>query len=139
MSFSKTTAAVLPPPSERYSTLAWLRKNLFSTWYDALLTLAALYLLVVGGRGFLTWVFTQARWAVITANLRLFMVGQYPAVYLWRVWLCIGILALIIGITWGIWLYGRRVPGLLLAAIPFALLLLPATLVNRSALAAVAS
>lgn len=139
MSFSRTTTAVLPPPSQRYSALAWLRKNLFSTWYNSLFTLTTLYILFVGGRGFLAWVFTQARWTVITANLRLFMVGQYPAVHIWRVWLCIGLLALVIGVTWGIWLYGRRLPGLLLAAIPFTLMLLPAALVNRAALAAVGS
>jgi len=137
MTFPRTTATVLPPPSERYSALAWLRKNLFNTWYDALLTLATLYFLVAGGRGFLTWVFTQARWAVITTNLRLFMVGQYPAIYIWRIWLCIGALAFIIGVTWSIWLYGRRLPGLLLAVLPFALMLLPAALTNRMALAAV--
>lgn len=137
MTHSKSIAAILPPPSERYSALGWLRKNLFGAWYDTLLTLVSLYLLFVLGRGLLTWVFTQARWEVITTNLRLFMVGQYPADQLWRVWLCIAILAFIIGVTWGIWVYGRRIPGLLLLALPFAFMLLPGSLVNRPALVAV--
>lgn len=137
MTHSKPIAAILPPPSERYSALGWLRKNLFGAWYDTLLTLVSLYLLFVLGRGLLTWVFTQARWEVITTNLRLFMVGQYPADQLWRVWLCIAILAFIIGVTWGIWVYGRRIPGLLLLALPFAFMLLPGSLVNRPALVAV--
>ncbi len=137
MSQAKISSAVLPPPTERYTALGWLRKNLFSTWYDALLTFIVAYLLFAGGRAILTWIFTQARWEVITTNLRLFMVGQYPAGQIWRVWLCVGALAFIIGVTWGIWLYGRRLTGLLLAAVPFLLMLLPASLVNRTALAAV--
>lgn len=137
MSYSNATTAVLPPPTERYSALGWLRKNLFGAWYDALFTLVAFYLVFTLGRGLLIWVFTQARWAVITTNLRLFMVGQYPAAHIWRVWLCVAILAFIIGVTWGIWVYGRRIPGLLLLALPVAFMLLPSALVNRMALAAV--
>lgn len=34
----------------------------------------------------LEWVLTQARREVITANFRLFIVGQYPVAATWRVW-----------------------------------------------------
>ena len=57
-----------------------------------LLFLAALIV-----RGVLEWAFTQARWEVITANLRLFMVGQYPVAAIWRIWACVALLALLIG------------------------------------------
>ena len=56
MSYSNATTAVLPPPTERYSALGWLRKNLFGAWYDALFTLVALYLVFTLGRGLLIWV-----------------------------------------------------------------------------------
>jgi hypothetical protein len=72
------TAEALPPPTERSSVVRWLHKNLFSTWYNALLTVVMLFLAALIVRGVVEWAFTQARWEVITANLRLFMVGQYP-------------------------------------------------------------
>ena len=90
------TAEVLPPPTERSSIVRWLHKNLFSTWYNALLTVVMLFLAVLIVRGVLEWAFTQARWEVITANLRLFMVGQYPVAAIWRIWACVALLALLI-------------------------------------------
>lgn len=120
-----TQAVVLPPPTERYTLLGWLRRNLFSTWYNALLTFAAAALIVAVARPLLAWTFTQAEWAVVAANLQLFMVGQYPRDELWRVWLCVGLAAALVGLTWGVWVRGRRGLGVLLAALPFALALLP--------------
>ena len=55
------TAEVLPPPTERYSIVRWLHKNLFSTWYNALLTVVMLFLAALIVRGVLEWAFTQAR------------------------------------------------------------------------------
>jgi len=118
-------AVVLPPPTERYTLLGWLRRNLFSTWYNALLTFAAAGLIVAAARPLLAWAFTQAEWAVVAANLQLFMVGQYPRDELWRVWLCLGLAAALVGLTWGVWVRGRRGLGVLLAVLPFALALLP--------------
>ncbi|MFM8297634.1 MAG: amino acid ABC transporter permease, partial [Microcystis aeruginosa] len=33
----------------------WLRKNLFNTWYNVILTLAGLFLSLWGGLSFLDW------------------------------------------------------------------------------------
>lgn len=111
----------LAPPSERLSALRWLRKNLFSTWYNALLTVLALGLLIAILRPLATWLFSEAQWQVVAANQRLFMVGLYPADQLWRVWLCLILLGVIIGVSWGIWAGSRRIAGLLVATVPFAL------------------
>src|SRR6266498_2587227 len=105
---------ILPPPSERISPLGWARKNLFSTWYDTLLTLVALVLLYAVLRPALTWILTQARWGVIVVNLRLFLTGTYPVDQLWRGWLVLHFLAAISGLTWGVWVRGRRVLGTLI-------------------------
>ncbi len=117
-------AEVLPPPTERYTALGWLRKNLFSTWYNALLTVIFSAIVVLLLRGFLEWAFTQARWEVITTNLRLFMVGQYPAAATWRAWACVILLALLIGLSWGIWGRNQRAGAIAFGALPFLLAIL---------------
>ncbi len=117
-------AEVLPPPTERYTVLGWLRKNLFSTWYNALLTVISIVLLALALRSLLDWTLGQARWEVITTNLRLFLVGQYPVAATWRVWACVALLSLLIGLSWSIWGRGRRAGALASGALPFALAIL---------------
>lgn len=109
---------ILPPPVERYTVLGWIYKNLFSTWYNGLLTFLALGLIYAVTRPVLTWAFTQARWAVVTVNMRLLMVGQYPLTELWRVWLCVHLLAAIGGLSWGIWIRRYRALGWILLVAP---------------------
>ena len=116
-------AEALPPPFERYTLLGWLRRNLFSTWYNALLTVLCLALIALAGRGALEWALGQARWEVITANLRLFLVGQYPASATWRVWACVGLLAALIGLSYGVWGRGRRANALGVVGLPVVLAL----------------
>ena len=98
------TAAVdtIEPPSTSVGVLGWLRKNLFSTWYNALLTIVMLWLIYVVGTGLLNWAFTGARWNVIGANLRLFMVGPYPPDQVWRVWLVVALVSVLFGLSAGV-------------------------------------
>jgi general L-amino acid transport system permease protein len=121
----------LPPHRERYNLIGWSRHNLFSTWYNGLLTVFGLLLSVWAIRGFLIWAFTEAQWEVIPTNLRLFLVGQYPAEQLWRIWIGLFLLAALIGISWGIW--GRQLGffGLILFAAPLLLAILPFSLEAR--------
>jgi general L-amino acid transport system permease protein len=116
-------AEALPPPFERYTLLGWLRRNLFSTWYNALLTVLCLALIALAGRGALEWALGQARWEVITANLRLFLVGQYPASATWRVWACVGLLAALIGLSYGVWGRGWHADALGVVGLPVVLAL----------------
>ncbi|PJF48879.1 MAG: amino acid ABC transporter permease [Chloroflexi bacterium] len=117
-------AEALPPPTERYTVLGWLHKNLFSTWYNALLTVIFGVVVILLLRSALEWALTQARWEVITANLRLFMVGQYPAAATWRAWACVVLLALLIGLSWGIWGRNQRAGAITFGALPFLLAIL---------------
>jgi len=117
---------ILPPPVERYTALGWAYKNLFNTWYNSLLTFIAVGLVYALAKPVLNWALHAARWEVVVVNIRLLMVGQYPVDQLWRAWLCLHILAAIAGLSWGIWVRGYRVWGLLFAASPVALALLPA-------------
>jgi general L-amino acid transport system permease protein len=96
-------AVEMQPPPLTIGPLAWLRKNLFSTWYNVLLTFAGLALLYALLRPAIQWSLTEARWGVIAANLTLFMIGQYPREELWRIWLTIFMLGALIGLSWGVW------------------------------------
>jgi len=98
------------PPAHQVGAIAWLRKNLFSSWFNTLLTIILGLLLVRTLVGFLTWATTTAQWAVIPANLPLFFVGRYPAAQYWRIWAIVGILALLSGLSWGI--VSRNLPKL---------------------------
>ena len=120
-----TTSEVLAPPTERYTILGWLRKNLFGSVGDSFLTIFALWLTYAMVAPTLGWVFGEARWAVIANNLKLFMVGRYPAEELWRVWMVLYLLALVIGFTWGAWVKSRETTAYVLLAIPVFLALLP--------------
>jgi general L-amino acid transport system permease protein len=122
-------------PRERIDPIAWLRKNLFSTWYNALLTLLALGLLFVILRALLNWIFMRAEWQVIAVNLRLFMVGTFPVDQTWRVWLCVALAAALLGLSWGIWPGVVRGLALAYASGMLFLALLPFSLPSRLMLA----
>jgi general L-amino acid transport system permease protein len=94
---------VLPPPTVRIRPLRWLRENLFSTWYNTLLTLIISALLAFVLRGLLTWALTEASWIVIPPNLKLLLTGFYPAAELWRVWLLLFFVLGLLGVSAGLW------------------------------------
>jgi hypothetical protein len=98
----------MKPPRSTVGLLAWLRKNLFSTWYNVALTLLGIWLLYLLIGPAIEWATTEARWGVIEANLTLFMIGQYPREQIGRVWLCIYILAVLLGLSWGVWKNAAR-------------------------------
>lgn len=92
----------LKPPVVSLGVAGWLRKNLFSNWFNSFLTVIALAALYGIGRVLWEWI-TTANWAVVTVNLRLFMVGRYPADQVWRVQVVVSLLAFLIGASWGVW------------------------------------
>lgn len=119
------SADVLAPPTERYSVLGWLRKNLFSSWFNTLLTILVLGLLLMVLRPVLNWAFNTAEWEVIPANWNLIMRGQYPAEHAYRLWFVLYLLGGVVGLCWGVW--GRRLLGatLVVFSIPLLLMLIP--------------
>jgi general L-amino acid transport system permease protein len=122
---------ILPPPVERYGVLNWLRKNLFQDWLSSIITLVGLYFVGMVLIGVGTWVFTEAKWGVIIANLKILMVGQYPVDQLWRIWICVGLLGALVGLSWGIWIRQKRIATLLTLGGPFLMALLPLDPRNR--------
>ncbi len=130
-----TITESLKPPVTSIGVLGWLRKNFFSTWYNALLTLFALWLLYTLG-GALWDAVTNSNWAVVTTNLKLFMVGRYTLEQAWRVQLVVSLLALLVGASWALWGGIARQVAVTIAAAFLTLALLPFELNSRLWLAA---
>ncbi|CBN55174.1 MULTISPECIES: amino acid ABC transporter permease [Kamptonema] len=95
------SAPLLPPVSESPTPWNWARKNLFSSWYNSLLTVICLTIIFQFLKGFAIWVTTKAQWRVIEANLPLFFAGRFPRELHWRLWIIVGIITLLGGLTWG--------------------------------------
>ncbi len=111
------TSETLRPPNVSVGPIAWLRANLFSGPINSLVTIligAALgwILLQIG-----TWALTEARWSVVSNNLRLFLVGQYPGDQVWRIWLSMAILSVLAGVSAGVYGQAARTMAATLSAI----------------------
>ena len=113
------------PASERYAVLAWLRKNLFSDPFNAILTVVATIFILFVAQLLLRWAFTTAEWGVIPANFNLIMRGQYPAAEAWRLWLVLYLLAGVVGLMWKLISGQFTTAARVLIAIPFLLMLVP--------------
>ena len=90
----------LPPPRMSVGVIGWLRSNLFSNWFNTLLTLLAIYLVWLIVPPLLQWAVFQADWTgttradctsegacwvFIKQRFDQFMYGFYPEELRWRV------------------------------------------------------
>ena len=67
----------------------WLRRNLFRTVSDSVITILSLLVIaLVGWQGF-QFVFITGRWDIIQVNLKLLLVGRFPEEQLWLLGLSI--------------------------------------------------
>ena len=100
-------------PLQRCKT--WLRRELFASSADGLLSLALIALIGYALFGLLRWALFQANWAVIQLNSTLLVIGRYPIEQQWRLWLLAFLLAATAGASWGLLRSCRRAdrPGLL--------------------------
>lgn len=99
-----------PPPALTLGPIGWLRRNLFSTWANSLLTVILLAVLAAVGRASLQWIFGEANWQVVSRNLRVLTWGRYPPSEVWRLGL---LLAILIGLSVLSWVAWRRPPSAL--------------------------
>ena len=97
MSISSPPPRIASPPP-----LLRLRRELFATPLDGLISIVLLVGLSAAAVAFLHWATSQARWAVIQANSNLFAIGRYPLEQQWRLWLLITLLAGATGLSWGL-------------------------------------
>ena len=90
----------LPPPALSVGVVGWLRANLFSSWFNTLLTLFAAYLVWLMLPPLIQWAFINADWTGTTRadctsggacwvfvqqRFGQFMYGFYPSELRWRV------------------------------------------------------
>ena len=120
-----TTPEIIAPPLPP-GPIAWLRKNLFSNWYNSLLTIVLLFLIYWAGSAILRWVFVSADWTPVVRHPILYGVGQYPREQIWRVGLCLSIASLLVGVSWRVWGGVMRVMVIFYAAALFLLVIWPA-------------
>ena len=87
-----------------------------------------------------TWALTEARWSVVTNNLRLFLIGQYPADQAWRIWVNLLIRSVLGGLSAAAFGQATRTLAVTLSAIQLMLaalmLLSPLGLVPAAAMLA---
>jgi general L-amino acid transport system permease protein len=96
------------PPVTSIGAIGWIRQNLFSNFFNSLLTLLILYFLCRTLPSFINWAVIDAVWwsdgrtcnqingacwSVITKNLRFILFGFYPYEQQWRPVLSICLLA----------------------------------------------
>ena len=97
-----TTTEMLRPPSAP-TPVEWLRKNLFSDVFNAMLTILALGFVLFALLNIFRWVFFTADWRPVTVAPLLYLIGQYPRTQLWRPGLSMLLSTFLIGMSWGVW------------------------------------
>ena len=102
MSSDTTVLGEVQRPIQNLSPLKWVRKNLFNSWYNSILTLLALWLLYQTVPALVQWVL-NSNWAPILSRPLLYFVGQYPTSELWRVGVGVLLVSLSFGLSWGTW------------------------------------
>lgn len=102
MSSDTTVLGEVQRPIQNLSPLKWVRKNLFNSWYNSILTLLALWLLYQTVPALVQWVL-NSNWAPILSRPLLYFVGQYPTSELWRVGVGVLLVSLSFGLSWGAW------------------------------------
>ena len=120
------------PPNTSKGPVKWLQDNLFNTWYNTILTCFALVFLFFVFKGVFLWVFTQAKWEVIPANLQILMIGAYPIEHVWRIWIVLWTLAVLLGLSAGIWKDLVLRISTVIAIFGLILLLVPLDIVKNS-------
>jgi general L-amino acid transport system permease protein len=106
-------------PRPSIDLIGWLRQNLFSSWWNSLISVVLLFLVFQTLSGLFNWVVTSDGWPAVANNVRLLLVGRYPPDQTWRPELVVAMIALLLGLSGGLW---RGIPLALAAG--FALLIL---------------
>ena len=90
---------IVKPPLTSVGVIGWIKANLFNSWFNSLLTVATLYLLLKIIPAFIRWAFVDslwmstgaechqaggACWSIIPANIRFILFGFFPYDLQWR-------------------------------------------------------
>jgi general L-amino acid transport system permease protein len=90
-------------PPEPPGPVTWIRQNLFRSWFDAVLTVIGLAVIVFVGYAVADWILNKANWTPVTEYPFLYLIGQYPRDQMWRIGAMLWGTSLLFGISWGYW------------------------------------
>ena len=99
MNLSQENSLPPKPPG----AIEWLGKNLFNNWFNSILTIVSVAFVVFAFNLVFKWAVFYADWRPVTEFPLLYMIGQYPREFLWRIGLSLAIISLLTGISWGLW------------------------------------
>lgn len=127
------------PPVTVVGPIAWVRNNLFNTWYNAVLTILVVWLLLQIVPGILSWAVLNAHgfgatspecradldgacWAFVSEKLRFILFGTFPYDEQWRPLVSIGVFIALLAAScdrrfWAPWFLGVWVAGLVLVGV----------------------
>jgi general L-amino acid transport system permease protein len=129
----------IKPPATSVGVVGWAKHNLFNGWFNSILTIVILLLMIQIVPPFFRWAFVEsswlptgtgcqdgqgACWSIVSANFRFIIFGFYPHDLQWRPLLAMVILIALLfysrnrnhwnkALGWG-WLIGLAAMGLLL-------------------------
>jgi general L-amino acid transport system permease protein len=103
------TAEPLPIPSPmptgrpevHLTPRQWMRQNLFATPWGSVLSVVFGLVLAYAAYRLAWFVAVSSDWLIIRSNLRLFIIGRYPADEVWRLWGALYIVAALAGLLSG--------------------------------------
>lgn len=86
-----------PPPA---GAVLWAKRNLFSTPFSTVLTLAMVYIMIRASWAIAKFTMVSTRqWRAPAQNSRLVMIQAYPQEEMWRIWLTVGVVLFLLGMS----------------------------------------
>ena len=96
--------AASPPDRPSLPPGRWIRENLFPNTRNSILTVLAILIALFAYRGLLNFMFSEERsWIAVRTNLRLLFTQAYPEHQYVRVWVTVGTVMVLAGLSAGIW------------------------------------
>ncbi|MEF3275941.1 MAG: amino acid ABC transporter permease [Chloroflexus sp.] len=90
-------------PRQQIGLIEWLRKNLFSTWYNVIITVVLLYIVTQATLNFVSWMVTAPGWTAAFTNIKLLLTWTYPVDQLWRPQAAMALVLVLLGLSSGLW------------------------------------
>ncbi len=93
-----------PPEASQLGFVVWLRRNLFNSAFNSVLTVVSVVGLFFGIRASLGFLLAEERlWRVIPPNATNYAVEAFPRGSLDRIWVSVGIITVLAGLSTAIW------------------------------------
>jgi general L-amino acid transport system permease protein len=89
------------PVSEPTTPGEWIRQNLFSSWFNTIVTIIAGALVALVVYRAASFVFATAEWEVVRVFMKGYMVGRFPIEEVWRIWVCAYLVTALAGLSLG--------------------------------------